>query len=769
MRPMGDQAELMKRRTAGARNNLGRPNRVGKKFRDLYRVVWIVVIFATFCARPVFGQASPSPTPTSQPIPAVVRIDVSKADVHSSQYVFPKNEAQEKTKLEFTGNKKDWSFVRFEPFQTNVSLNVDGQPDGYLASQSITAGMRYWFKNRLPLVLTLDKETHSPISLTFSFGSLRGPDGNNFETFSPQQKQEWFENHEGSFTRNPDANITFTWGPLGTTPVSNPSISPTTTQTPQDKNTGPQESMWRDLWNFLTGDGWIVGLIILGVIALGVILIVTYVVPSLISRIREKPGKREHVVIRRTYPNAPPRAKPAVDTDPYANLGNTSPADAWTEMGGSERELQPADSKRGIGKRDNDRPLAGKDQRGKKEPAGRPAAQVSYPSSKSAASTTPTFRDLKVSELEVKIKALENQLGEKLGRGDGLTEAARNNVTSIVQQAEQDILARAQKSSSDKLNDELGTVQGLMQAQELSVRARLDETQASVRNLSAENERVKEHFTEALNALGKAEARINNRLKEFQAALDRQTVPDSFYAKTLAAVIGVNADALQPGEFERLISDRLNQFFQTGVDRGDGLADVRARADRINAIVKELATQIEKLSAKAHEEARPHLQEVEKLVADLSAMQSELRDRRTVLHIPVSLHSGARQTFLDGLGRGIKREIEKLDDPEKYFQGELERLITSNLIPVVDICDGIASHGLRPELEETLKRLFAEANLSPIVPVRGEPFRAANHDLIETVSGGASLTVSEVVLRGFYYNHNDDLTLLRKAGVKVYR
>jgi molecular chaperone GrpE (heat shock protein) len=297
-----------------------------------------------------------------------------------------------------------------------------------------------------------------------------------------------------------------------------------------------------------------------------------------------------------------------------------------------------------------------------------------------------------------------------------------------------------------------------------------------ITQMTHEGEAVKTQLRELQAELGEVEKRLQTRFVELQSALNRRSVPDSFYARTVGAILGQHIEALQDGNFEKLMGEQLNQFFETNVERGEKLQELRVRAEGINSALKAVSVQMEKLSPPASVEARQPMQRVEAFVNELSGLQSQMRSRRatieTTLRVAVSMHAGARQTFLDELGRGIKREIDKLNDPESYFEGEMERVITSDIIAIVDICDKTVAPppSARPDLEAALKQLFEQAGLRPILPRRGEPFKTAEQDLIEMAPGaGQSLTVAQVVTRGFYYKHRDNETLLRKASVTVYR
>ncbi|HVG35960.1 MAG TPA: hypothetical protein VM911_23100 [Pyrinomonadaceae bacterium] len=294
-----------------------------------------------------------------------------------------------------------------------------------------------------------------------------------------------------------------------------------------------------------------------------------------------------------------------------------------------------------------------------------------------------------------------------------------------------------------------------------------------------QNAELKNEYAEAAEQLRKEIGEVRAELEELRESNTQTQVPDSFYVRTLGEILGQNVEALQAGNFEQLsrqVGERLNQFFRTEVPHGDKLEELRTRTEAVHLALKNVVAQMALLNQQAADEASPHLQRVAALTEELGALQAQLQSRRlnieTTLRIPVSMHTNARQTFLEELARGIRREIDKLSEPQSHFAAELKRVITTDLISVVDICDKKIAHpGVRPELEEALNQLFAQAGLLPIMPRQGEPLKSLEHDLLQMVQGapGKSLRIAQIVTRGFYYEEQDGKTLLRKAVVTVYR
>lgn len=288
--------------------------------------------------------------------------------------------------------------------------------------------------------------------------------------------------------------------------------------------------------------------------------------------------------------------------------------------------------------------------------------------------------------------------------------------------------------------------------------------------------RLDEISEQNIKSTSDAERQIKSHLDQFQQMLSEQAFPESYFARTMGMILSKNIDNLQEGNLERLIGESLNHFFQAEVPRSESLQELRQRSESIVAALKQVVEIISRKKPDVEHEARLRMGRAEALLAKISGFQTELQSRKltieTTLRINVSAYSGARQTFLEELGRGIRSELDKLGDPQSYFEGDLERLVTADLIAIVDICDKKVSSpiGSDSELESALKQLFMHAGLRPIVPSPGEPFGTAEQDLVQMVPGapGTNMTIATVVTRGFYYTRRDNETLLRKPGVTVY-
>lgn len=332
-------------------------------------------------------------------------------------------------------------------------------------------------------------------------------------------------------------------------------------------------------------------------------------------------------------------------------------------------------------------------------------------------------------------------------------------------------------------------------------RASIDNQQTNAK--AAFEKKVKEELGDLRNELETARTDYGERLNNIERALrdnrDEQVKSDGFYAALLGLFLERNVAELRPENLTSSIQEAaegLNKFFEKEIPRSEVLDAVSNQTELIRAALKDVAGRVRLLNGQAEKEIATHVAEVTNLAAKVAAMQAQLRGRQltleaqfgfpvtalagrssqteiydTKMRISVSAHSSARYSFLEELGFAIKREIDKLRDPEGYFKRELERIATSDVIAVADVCHGlVVPAGKNPELEDSLQKLFSSAGLRSILPKQKEKYRPAEQNLIQISTGGTpadSQTIARVLRRGFYYNDNP--TPLRRAEVEVYK
>ncbi|MDQ3918179.1 MAG: hypothetical protein M3348_06845, partial [Acidobacteriota bacterium] len=723
-------------------------------------------------------------------------IDTTTQQAQPRRYVYHENGPRAATDLNFRGNSRDWSFIQFESLPANVELKVKGNPEGYQVSEPIVAQRYYPFKTRLPLTMEIKPQgAPMPVELKFWIG-----------TGNAAQDQAQLKNpalrvgdvrklhEEGLQVREvgDKQSLVFLWDQpaAGNTAQSTAQTSAVTLPDPQ-VSPSPDSTPGPSWYSYLTVDYPVLGTVLLLLALAGVVIFLLVILPWIISFIRDMGWfRRGSGGLRQERPK-----KTTTSIRPEAGGG-----DMYESLGGSNTQagqetLATAET---TGKKDYSSfrskvQTFQMDASGKKQEAQEQRVQAQpKPLLRGDELREPNPMQLqqtgaapaggqdgrKLFEFEDRIKQLEEGLGQKVGWKDKLSETARKDVEDMLSLLEGSILQEVERIVAQRLKDATGPLDELFESHTNEVDDKIKEIREQVEQAKAGAAGAGGQFGELAKELGRAEGRFRERLDGLRAVAERQVVLDSLYASRLGAVLGENVEALRDGNFNQQVVERLNQFFETGVGRGEGLQELRDRVERINAALKEVLERMgaEGRNPEAAKEAQNHAARFSSLVGELASLQAQLATRRatveTTLRVPVSLHAGARQTFLDELGRGIRREVDKLSQPEIYFEGELERLITADLIAVVDNCD--KKIGLPPAspagLEGALGRLFEAAGLRPILPRQGEPFKAAEQDLVEMVRGsGQSLTVERVVTRGFYYGQGESKTLLRKAGVMVCR
>jgi molecular chaperone GrpE (heat shock protein) len=338
-----------------------------------------------------------------------------------------------------------------------------------------------------------------------------------------------------------------------------------------------------------------------------------------------------------------------------------------------------------------------------------------------------------------------------------------------------------------------------VQVAEKTLRNDVDEKVNALREELKNN--LKEESTILLGVLGKQQDQLNkveqsldnahkymqSQVEHFQKTVARllaeaerkETEQHSRYSKILGEVLGFNVETLRQGEFDAIVKEagvRLNHYLSEQRAKVDGLSDLHRKAQAING---EIQTTLEKVR-----QLKPELgkldqygERAKRLANDLknvSSLQGQPQNLTVTLDLPVGKSTDGRAMFLENLGKAIKDQIDRLDDPHAFWSKELEVFATSDIVALADICDVEVMGGRpgsKPELERSLYELFRQAGLEDIVPTLGGPFEPGEQHLIDMVPGSPtnSQTISRVVKRGFYYTGNAKKQLIRKAGVNVYR
>jgi len=273
------------------------------------------------------------------------------------------------------------------------------------------------------------------------------------------------------------------------------------------------------------------------------------------------------------------------------------------------------------------------------------------------------------------------------------------------------------------------------------------------------------------------EQRFHQELDDCKKTLNAWDHRNGLYEGMVGLVLGESVEALRKENFNSLmleVGENLNRLMREQIPSNDGIKELEQEATQVSAAFQTAFQKMCAQSPQVESKLRPYVDQVNQVASELNQFSSQLKCRQLNFNIRVSAHSGARDSFLAELGTAIKRELDKLRDPQSFWTHELERLATSHVIAAVDIYDKeiARSRSSDGEVERSLSALFAQTRLSPITPQPGEPFRPADQNLIQMVEGpaGSSQKIAKVVSRGFIYKCKDgQQRLIRKAGVEIYR
>jgi hypothetical protein len=683
----------------------------------------------------------------------IVSIDVTKLPSKSVQYQSTENKPQDKTEFAFRGNGNDWSLIAFK-FPESVTLKVNGKFDGYDPYEVIKTDKYYPFKTLLPVTLEIKPGAQTPVEIQYSLGS--------WSTGTVQSKAQnpGFEIGDarnyadvaGNVKRSSENVVAFSWNASGVASGGSPSPSAAPTQSPASTS----QSSWQ---TYLTEDEPVVGVFVLIFAVLLFAVFIYFGVPTIVDSIKRRKRSKRSAHRSQNHPS-PLDSLPGGSGAPIRQEGTLSAQPVRGPNHMATYDNKSPTERIGLGQPHQARSVV--------NPA--PRAELVPALASPAAAAVKADGNRLEQMIKDEVERLRIALDEKASRyeQEKLVANAKAELESKLIQTDHR-LDTIRKELEEMVLDQAGLME--------QARVKLtDQFSDADQKAAYAKQQLEDLLRQVLAQSQNVETQLGSRISRLQADLAQQTAADSFFNKVLGSVLGQNVELLQDGNFERLIGEKLNAFFATAVEHGESLQDVRVRAEGINSAIKDVAIQMDRLNPQASVGARRPMQQFEGFVRELSGLQTQMQSRRatieTIVHVSVSLHAGARQTFLDELGRGIRREIDKLNDPRKYFESEMDELITTDLISIVDLCDKTVAPppGSRADLEAALKPLFQQAGLRQILPNQGEPFKTAEQDLIEMAQGGGqSLTVAQVITRGFYYTHHEKTTLLRKAGVTVYR
>lgn len=659
--------------------------------------------------------------------------------------------------LEIKGDGKKWRFIIFEDLSPLISIKVRSK-NSEGEDKTISRGIWYPFKDALPLILTINPQFTSPIVLSYRVGIGQDKYQEYLNTLNTQDLKDWAKNNNDyiDIINTNSSTIRLFWGP-STAPGSAPiqTISPS-----GDEGIRPLTDIFKTRSFFVI-------LIVFILIVLG----------ALMYRFRVFKQIKE--------------AFKAKQTDDQNSKENASSNTQVSKNSMSSDMVTYKDGRVSRSTSSTFRPDSNE----------RPDQSLSADASQLrqqdiAEITSRLDKKLDVVGLDKKLDALREELenknadfarrlqsilDQKLGRNEKLYAFIQQDVALDINKAKVALQGEL-ATNSEKLNRELGRLDSELLKLSGEIASLKEDQQNDSERIETQFKEVKSEQAVVGDNFARviaAHEQVEKRLQGMERAVEEKA-NELFHARMLGVMLENKVDVLSEGGFQSLI-DRLKEgldgFFKEDVERNpDILQELKQRADAISAAFKKVVEKIPESDAQSVGDASKIAARASTTAIDLSTLQSQIQSRQfevitTSLRFPITAHSGARRTFLEELALGLKREIEKLSNPKNYFENQLESLATSEVISLADICDHRIGRKEDSELEQALQELFAQAGLCDIVPKRKDAFKTVEQELVEMVPGEPQdrLKVAEVLTRGFVYKRNEQETLLRKAGVKVYR
>jgi hypothetical protein len=404
--------------------------------------------------------------------------------------------------------------------------------------------------------------------------------------------------------------------------------------------------------------------------------------------------------------------------------------------------------------------------------------------------------------------------------GYGGTEGGKDNLIPITDLIERKLTELQQALKADqgaivievenKLRGELENIKNTVDNSISALTTKIEQQEQAgntlLKNISSNLENyLNQSFSNLKQSL---EHHLNKDTEPFREILkqtsEEQEQQDKLYAKLLGCLSEANIDVLQQGNFESAIQQAnslstaqvqagygqqndfegayqkagqiLNNELRDQIPAADSLNALKLKAEAIYGAMKRVAGKAEQIAPRQASTDLSNIVNRAKEIDDyLASVQSQLQNRTLEIkpHVRFSAHENARYTFIEELGLAIKRELDRIRDPQGYFRRELHQLAISGVVTISDICDKqiTGRPGYNQEIENALQALFQSAGLRSILPRPGESFDATEQHLVEMLYTQPIQyqTIAEVVSRGFYYYDGKKDVLHRKAGVKVYR
>jgi len=673
-------------------------------------------------------------------------------------------------RVDIKGDGSTWRAVRFDDLPSQVSLVVAEASTVYPTSrQSILAQQWHPFKTSLPIIIIVEKTAALPIEISYELSTVRVPP----QGVSPAEAQQYVSNPDNvDKPQVPAGKIRFEG--INPPPSPNPTTSPTGKPTASPSAFVIIEEEFFPLW------------LKIAVSALVAIMLLIFLSMKIdfFRPLKEWRRRRSEALQE--------KKRRADSPDPEMIHGKKSYQEerrsffGWIFRRSSKKQAR--DQK--FDQTDNTYDGIYEEEQHRQGRPSTPPPTTERKAMSNVATQTPA-RTL-AAGLQQLMPGTPQPGFDDSPKTQALDAATNDRFKKIEEDYEK--LQLAHRTFVDRVQEALNPETGLPHEVEIKVNALREELKNYYNDYYEKQSKVllddlsekQEQINQIQKSSDNARTYMQSQVEHFEEtvkrliaeAKQRETELQGRHSKILGEVLGLSIETLKEGKFEVIVEEacrKLNQFFSEQPAKADGLNDLHRKAQAINSEMQTTLEKVRKLKPELGK-LEPYAERAKDLASELrnaSSLQGQPRTFKITLDFPAAKFTKAREIFLEDLGKAVKEQIDRLDDPHAFWSKELEVFATSDIVALADICDVEVTGrpGSNQELEQSLTELFRQAGLTAIVPAPGEPFKPGEQHLIEMVSGPSanSQKIKRVVKRGFYYTGNEKDRLIRKAGVDVFR
>ena len=271
-----------------------------------------------------------------------------------------------------------------------------------------------------------------------------------------------------------------------------------------------------------------------------------------------------------------------------------------------------------------------------------------------------------------------------------------------------------------------------------------------------------------------ARARIDsleNRLRAMEDAGRRKT------AEVLAALAGsilqmpVHGPGASGETLAAQLEATLGKLLQDSAPDPAEIRPLLERAVRLQESVDEFRRTIARAGAAENGGVDRLLEDISRIRADLESLEELAKGRRLrfTFTVEAQARQDVRQAVLQSIAAGIGSQLARLANVKEHYGMQLLHLAGRAAADCADLADGrIDVERKTPEIQQSLKSIFAAGGLTEISPNRNDAFSALEHTVLHTIrrnsSSDRSRAVAGLLARGFRHGNR----VIRKATVLLY-